>query len=243
MNKLLGDLKSLEVDRPAHGPFGIGFKITVSAVSTPICQYIERQLETHIQCNTCTLQYSIYGVFAFCPDCGAHNSFQILENNLEIVLKQVDLTETAEFDDDLRNQFLSDALENAVSSFDGFGHETCKVYSATAQVSPEGSDISFQNLIRARSQVLSLFGFDFAVEMGVAEWTAICRGFQKRHAFAHRMGIADEKYVSLAGDPDAVVGRRIAVSRDEVHQMVATLLILGRTLVRELGIRSARSKK
>ena len=44
---------------------------------------IEKQLETEVVCVNCTLRYSVYGVFAFCPDCGQHNSLQILDKNLD----------------------------------------------------------------------------------------------------------------------------------------------------------------
>ena len=40
--------------------------------------YREKRLETYIVCDECTLAYKIYGVFAYCPDCGIHNSLQIL---------------------------------------------------------------------------------------------------------------------------------------------------------------------
>jgi hypothetical protein len=38
----------------------------------------------------------IYGVFGYCPDCGEHNSLQILDKNLELVIKMLDMASSAE---------------------------------------------------------------------------------------------------------------------------------------------------
>jgi hypothetical protein len=67
--------------------------------------------------------YAIYGVFGWCPDCGLHNSLQILTKNLELAKKELLLAKSA--DTELANHLIGDALENVVSAFDGFGREIC----------------------------------------------------------------------------------------------------------------------
>lgn len=66
---ILKDLKSLEFNHRPRGAFGIGFSMKVSGQPTPIRHYRERKLETQVVCDRCTLRYTIYGVFGFCPDC------------------------------------------------------------------------------------------------------------------------------------------------------------------------------
>ena len=84
------DLKSLEFEHKPRGIFGIGVSMKVSrSAPQPIRYYRERELETHVVCDHCTLRYAIYGVFAWCPDCGVHNSLQILTKNLELAAKEV----------------------------------------------------------------------------------------------------------------------------------------------------------
>ena len=84
------DLKKLEFDHKPKGPFGIGLSMKVTpGPQPPIRYYRETQLETEVVCTHCTLRYSVYGVFAFCPDCGQHNSIQILAKNLEMVGKML----------------------------------------------------------------------------------------------------------------------------------------------------------
>ena len=47
-----------------------------------------------------------------------------------------------------------------MSAFDGFGRETCRVFSAKAVDSGKANSISFQNIARARERVREQFGVD-----------------------------------------------------------------------------------
>jgi hypothetical protein len=181
--------------------------------------YREKQLETEVVCDNCTLRYAIYGVFGWCPDCGVHNSLQNLIKNLELARKELTLAKSA--DTELANHLLGDALENVVSTFDGFGREICL---------QKGADIHFQNISGARRRVLDTFGFDFADSLSADKWDCVCRIFQKRHLLAHKMGVIDAGYLQKANDPGAVAGRKIHVSHDEVNSAISIIEALGRGL-------------
>ena len=77
--ELLKNLKKLEVKPKKNQLISIG--ISVKGRTAPVIYYAEKDLEEKITCNNCTLEYSIYGIFGFCPDCGIHNSLQIFEAN------------------------------------------------------------------------------------------------------------------------------------------------------------------
>ncbi|MGO9059205.1 MAG: hypothetical protein ACLQU2_17725 [Candidatus Binataceae bacterium] len=170
-------------------------------------------------CDNCTLRYAIYGVFAWCPDCGVHNSLQILTKNLDIAKKELALAEAT--DKELAAHLVGDALENVVSAFDGFGREICL---------QKAANIHFQNLIGARRRVQEAFGIDFADVLAPIDWECACRVFQKRHLLAHKMGVIDVEYVQKANDPTAVAGRKISVSSDEVTSAITIIEALGRRL-------------
>jgi hypothetical protein len=69
------ELKSLEFEQKPKGGFGIGVSMKLKpGTPPPIRYYREKALETHVTCRECTLEYAVYGVFAYCPDCGVHNS-------------------------------------------------------------------------------------------------------------------------------------------------------------------------
>lgn len=218
------DLKSLEFEHKPQGAFGIGISMKVTnSAPHPIRYYREKRIETKVVCDKCTLRFAIYGVFGWCPDCGAHNSLQILSKNLELAKKELLLAASVEIE--LAEHLVGDALENVVSAFDGFGREIC---------SQKAADIRFQNMTGARRRVQETFGFDFADELSADSWIATCRIFQKRHLLAHKMGVVDDEYVQRANDPGAVVGRRIRVTQDEVSLAISLVETLGQRLFKGL---------
>ncbi len=201
----------------------------------PIRYYREKQLETNVLCDTCTLEYAIYGVFAFCPDCGVHNSSQILRKNFEMVEKEIKLAQDSE-DKEFAKHLIEDGLENAVSSFDGFGRVTCSAFSNKASDPDQAKEISFQNINNAKIRVQSLFNFNMASSLDDAQWDFIVRCFQKRHLLAHTMGVIDEEYIKKANDPKAILGRKIVIDVDEVLQLTQILEIVGNDLHKNLSV-------
>ena len=213
------DLKEMEFNLEPKGPFGIGFSLTFKPDSLlPIRHYREKQLETEVVCTKCTLHYSVYGVFAFCPDCGQHNSLQIFEKNIEVVAKMMDLAESTERD--LSKRLVENGLEDCVSVFDGFGREVCRVYARDATNCAILGRISFQNLEGAKRQLQEAYGIDLSSAVTAGEWESLVRAFQRRHLIAHRMGVVDQSYVANAADREAVVGRRILIKPDEVRDLL-----------------------
>ena len=218
--------KQLEYRSPPGDFIGLNISTTFEPGSLPpVRHYREKALETDVVCDTCTLNYTIYGVFGFCPDCGQHNSRQILEKNLELAGKQVALAATLE--SDLAAHLIGDALENVVSAFDGFGRETCRLHANTATTPAKATNVSFQSLANARQKVQDLFGIDITQAVTPQEWDFICRNFQKRHLLAHKMGVVDQAYITATHDTSAVVGRKAAIEASDVKQLVSQLSLLG----------------
>ncbi len=223
------NLKKMEFDHRPKGAFGIGLSMKVKPGSPPpIHYYREKQLETEVVCFNCTLRYSVYGVFAFCPDCGQHNSLQILAKNLEMVGKMLDLATGAE--KELAEKLIENALEDCVSAFDGFGRELCRVHATKARNPARSGKMNFQNLEGARTNFLDLFGIDLSADVPPAEWRVAVRGFQKRHLVAHKMGVVDQDYITKTDDVEAVVGRKIGIGIEEVRGLARIISELARRL-------------
>ena len=218
--------KQLDHRSPPGSLLGLSISATFKpGTLPPIRHYREKTLETDVVCEACTLSYTIYGVFGFCPDCGQHNSRQILEKNLELAEKQIALAGTLE--GDIVAHLIGDALENVVSAFDGFGRETCRLHADDATTPAKAKNVSFQNLVGARQKVQELFSIDIAQAVTTEHWELACRNFQKRHLLAHKMGVVDQSYVAATQDNSAIIGRKVVIEASDVRQLASQLSLLG----------------
>ena len=223
------DLKSLEFESKPSGGFGIGISMKVKkGASLPIRSYREKKLETHVTCDSCTLEYAVYGVFAYCPDCGSHNSLQILERNLSLARRMIELSQDLE--EGLQRHLLENALEDCVSAFDGFGRELCLLNAQKATDANKAAKVSFQNLVVAEDKLKSLFGWSLESKIGQPSWQELVRAFQVRHLIAHRMGVVDEEYKSKSGDQYAISGRKVELSLTGVSEVIDLVLELSKKL-------------
>lgn len=228
------DLKALEFDLPASGPFGLGISATVEPAPLPdLHRYHESALETYVECDECTLKYAVYGVFGYCPDCGKHNSLQILSKSLEVIEKTLRVAASSE--PDVAARMTENALEDCVSSFDGFGRELCRVHANRATDPDKVASISFQNLEGAKKNLLAAFGVDLSRLVSPGEWETCCTAYEKRHVFSHKMGVADLKFVQKAGTSPIVAGRKVPVSADEVRELARIVRSLAQGLYDAFG--------
>ncbi|MEW5869073.1 MAG: hypothetical protein AB1894_07355 [Chloroflexota bacterium] len=214
-----------ELQRSTRSSF-IKLSMEYKGQSHPIYHYQEKQLETKVTCDVCTLEYAIYGLFAFCPDCGTHNSPQILKKNLELVIKLLALADE-EHEPELAGLLIVNALETAVSTFDGFGRSYCEAHADQIANPDQARNISFQNLAKARTTFQAIFSKDIAQSLTDEEWNFALGCFQKRHLFAHKMGIVDDAYLKMTADPGAIVGRKIKVTLDEIRKLISLLIRIG----------------
>jgi hypothetical protein len=208
----------------------VPIKMEVHGRPDPIRYYQEKRLETEVVCGNCSLRYAIYGVFAFCPACGSHNSIQILEKNLELACK---ILSVAEQESDLSEKFVENALLNSISSFDAFGREICQRYAAYV-VATIPKNLSFQSPQGASKNLKRCFRIGMSACLEPSEWEFVNRCAQKRHLIEHRMGVVDDEYLNKTNDPDAIKGRKIEVLPDEVRTLVRHLRTLALHIAEEL---------
>lgn len=212
-------LKKLE-RKPQRGElFSIG--IEVETKPYPIQYYAEKELERDLICDNCTLHYSIYGVFGFCPDCGVHNSWQIFQASRDVVERMLEMAGPAE--PEIARQLVENAVEDAVSIFDGYGRELCRVNAEDATTPDRVRHMSFQNINRATKILEQEFDIDLSAPLEEEEWRRLKIGFEKRHVLAHRMGVIDERYVERTGASEELIGREVPLNAEEVEAMLGSV--------------------
>ena len=228
------ELKSLECEHKPKGGFGIGISMKLKpGTPPPIRYYREKALETHVTCKQCTLEYAVYGVFAYCPDCGVHNSLQMLQQNLDLARRQLILAES-QTDADFKRYLIEDALENCVSAFDGFARERARAYRSKSNNTAGADSMRFQNLPRSAARLQALFGIDLQAGMAPEDWSFAHTCFMKRHVLAHAAGVIDQDYLDETKDDSYLFGRRVAIAAPDVDRFAAIVERLAGTLVASL---------
>ena len=162
-------------------------------------------------------RYTVYGSVAFCPDCGEHRSFQVLTKNLEIIVKVLVLSESEEQTVEIRDNLVHNALEDRASTFDAFGRVTRRLHASSAANPERISNLSFQNLTGAKRDVSQFFGFEFDSGPHENQFKAGIQAFRKRLLLADRLGIVDAEYIKKSGGQDVVAGRKVTISKQDVH--------------------------
>lgn len=188
----------------------ISFEIKVKGKPTSIAYYSERDLEQNVYCKNCTLEYAIYGRLGYCPDCGIHNSHEIFITNMRLFKKLLILSQNSE--PEISKLIIEDALENSISTFDGFCRETIKLKDSSF-------NISFQNIDNARKKLMKKYNFDIAKGINKADWEKIINSFQKRHLLAHKLGIIDQEYIKNTNSDQSLLGKPVAIKREEVIEI------------------------
>jgi hypothetical protein len=226
--------KSLE--RSTRGGL-IKIKTEYKSTPMPIRYYEEKELETTVTCEKCGLVYSVFGKFSFCPDCGIDNTIQILSKNIELVNKLIAKAKEEE-NPEFQEFLFHNALEDIVSSFDSFGRNSVRLFTKNTEKS--NLNISFQNIGKAHERILNEFDFDFRDGLTPNDWKKVNRNFQKRHLISHNDAIIDDAYIHNTNDQEAVQGKKIKITAEDVEDMLEAI----ETIAKELkeGLSSWRSQ-
>ncbi|MBS1542091.1 MAG: hypothetical protein JST14_00525, partial [Bacteroidetes bacterium] len=165
----------------------------------PIKYYREEELETKLECDSCGLVFSIYGVFARCPDCNELNAFLIFDKSIEVTEKQFEIFTKPEIPPELRTQSLSSILSYCVSAFDGLGKELRK---RRPTLYPDKPKNLFQNLYALNEHLNNLISDKHS------NYPQLLKMFQVRHLYEHNMGVVDEDFIKRLPQYSSTLGRK-----------------------------------
>ena len=218
LNKLTKSFKDLE-RKTRHNSF---FKVTVKSspmhFSVPIQYYSENDLETNMTCDSCGLIFSVYGVFARCPDCKDFNAFSIFEKSLNVTKRQLNILTQDGVPDDIKEGSLGFVLAGCVSAFDGLGKE---LRIRRPDLYPPKPKNIFQNLFALNEALDDVF------EKAHKNFPFMLKMFQVRHLYEHNMGVIDDDFARKIVGYQATIGRKYRLTESEVSDFIHGMFELG----------------
>lgn len=237
VREVLGpELKKLEksfkeLERSTRGDF-IQFKVRTTGFNFPLRYYQEEELETHVICDHCGLEFAVYGVFANCPDCARLNALVIFNKSIEVAKKRSKLLESIDQSDkSLREAVLEDALSGGISSFDAFGKALRLKYPYKLPKRPKNL---FQNIVALSNCLANAWGKPLANLIGKKEYEFLTKWFQVRHVYEHNMGVVDDDFVKKVPGSNHLKGKKYPLDRSEIEKFLEEIKIAGNKLMKFL---------
>jgi len=220
-----------ELERSTRGGI-IQFKVRTSRFNFPLKYYQEMELETHVTCDHCGLEFAIYGVFANCPDCAHLNALVVFNKSIEVAKKRLKLIDSInQKDKSLREAILEDSLSGGISSFDAFGKALRLNYPDKLPKRPRNL---FQNIIVLSEGLHKLCGVSLPSLIGKNEYEFLLKYFQVRHIYEHNMGVVDDDFVRKIPTLKHLKGKKYPLERDEIEKFLDELKNAGDKLMKFL---------
>ncbi|WP_416866752.1 MAG: hypothetical protein ACMVP2_03640 [Imperialibacter sp.] len=215
-------LKELESESKGS-MFQIKVKENASRPFFPIHYYSENHLETVVECDSCNLEFAIYGVFSRCPDCTKINSFSVFKKSLEVSKKQFELFEHLVAEKEIIETNLKFILSNSISSFDGLGKD---LRTRRPDLFPKKPLNLFQNLDELEKVLQNNFKVNLAED--IDNYAFIKKMFQVRHICEHNMGVIDQAFITKTQASQSEIGKKYELRKNEISAFLAEILELGK---------------
>lgn len=198
------------------------FKPSNTPISFPINHYTEKMLETDIICDNCGLNFSIYGVFSNCPDCGQLNAKVIFEKSIEVSIKKLEFYKDESLDFSLRNDIPKDVLNSGVSAFDALGKALKTKYDI-----PSKPRNLFQNIGELNKFLQSKFNKSIIDYTSEEDFRFLFKMFQVRHIYEHNAGEIDNDFIVKLPEYSKSIRRKYQLTEKEVKRFLDIVLNLG----------------
>jgi len=206
------------------------FEPSNTPIKFDIKLYEEKRLETDVICDNCGLEFSIYGVFSNCPDCGQLNAKVIFDRSIEVSIKKLELYKDERLDSSIRNDLPKDALNGGVSAFDALGKGLKTKYD---QIIPSKPPNLFQNLDELNKFLYSKFGKSISAYISEEDFNFLFKMFQVRHIYEHNAGVIDNGFIKKLPEYNNLIGRKYALKEEEIKKFLFITQGLGTKIFHE----------
>lgn len=181
-----------------------------------------------LTCDLCGREYGVYAIALFCPDCGGRNVHVHFQRELELIHKQLGISENAstQGDDELAYRILGNAHEDVLTALETY-LKTLFIF-LLRRCAPEKREAlekdarrgnPFQQVDRATALYGQLGSDPFRV-LSQEDREFMVVHIKKRHVIGHNLGLADEKFLEHVGHGKE--GESVRILADDVRKF-ATL--------------------
>ena len=210
--KFGGGLISIEMDYKPSRP-------------TPVRRPFEDEVRRDVVCPHCTLDQTVFGLAAWCYDCGEDIFLAHVSAEIEVTLGM--LNDIGRREQDLGRRVAAKDLENCLEDSVSLFEAAAKALTRRG-LTQRGDDSetigsklkkvgnSFQNVDRSKQQLKKLFGYS---PTDVAIWERLGSSFEKRHPVTHNLGVVDKKYLERAQQAERE-GREVRIADKEVDLLL-----------------------
>lgn len=163
--------------------------------------------DIHQKCYRDGAQFALNRAIYRCPLCAIESPREVMAELLAHVKSKAKSS--------LSRKELIDLLGQIVSTFDGVMRRCNSIVRRNYErmgLDPFPQVNSFQNLVGARNKMIGTWDMSSMV----SDWGKLLLVFQKRHLFAHGLGVVDQEYIDKSGDTTATIGKQVSLSSEEV---------------------------
>lgn len=179
------------------GLFGISMRI--EGGSRPRPQAWIEDLLRELACDRCGREYGVYAIGLFCPDCGATNLAVHFDREVELIDRELDLSQDVE-NREMSWRLLGNAHEDVLTALETY---LKVVYRFVVDRRHQGEDRmrlvkrsegnAFQNPDRAAKRYTEL-GIQLLGDLEDDERQLLDVYVHTRHVIGHNLGLVDERF-------------------------------------------------
>jgi uncharacterized Zn finger protein (UPF0148 family) len=199
-------------------------------------------MQLEIQCEACTSRFAVIGSAYFCPACGHNSVHRMFQDSLRKIRAKKDNMQL------IRTAFLAQGLKDEaelacrslmesclLDGVTGFQKYLDGIYRATPGTTTPPFN-AFQRLSQGSGLWKIAIGIGYEDILDAAQLARLGLLFQKRHLLAHSDGMVDARYISDSGDITYKAGQRIAISPDDIDDVVAFISKLASEIRKASGV-------
>jgi len=186
---------------------------------------VEERLKRDLACPGCKLQFAVFGIATWCPDCGDDVFLAAVDAEFTVVqaiLGDVS-TRRERLGERVASRDVENALEDVVSTFEAVIRKMVlrallergdSRENAAEKLRKKGN--CFQSVARGSRESVDLLQEDLFSGLTAVEVSEIERSFEARHPVTHNAGVVDRKYLDKTGSREREGGEvRISVAQVE----------------------------